>query len=192
VLQVELGGGTGGIRRDAGVLMDVVTLLRDLDDVDMGVGDAEAITLDAIVVVRDDTEDTVVDFGWQVAELLLEIERGEEGPPGVLMGLAVGDLVAIDMASDIVPTTEGVGVPSYDLTMGVGTDGVDTRALEGRDDGKGGRDEYWTGDDARGTVAYSVELGHLMALEYSVELSTRSGVAYWDPSVRIVGIDDID
>jgi hypothetical protein len=41
-------------------------------------------------------------------------------------------------------------------------------------------------------VAYSVELGHLMALKYSVELSARSGVAYWDSSVRIVDIDDLD
>ena len=31
-----------------------------------------------------------------------------------------------------------------------------------------------------------------MAPEYSVELSIRSGVAYWDSSVRIVGIDDMD
>jgi hypothetical protein len=61
--------------------------------------------------------------------------------------------------------------------------------LEGRDDG---RDEDWVGDDARGTVAYSVELGHLMPLEYSVEQSTWSGVTYWDSSVRIVGIDDMD
>ena len=76
--------------------------------------------------------------------------------------------------------------------MGVDTDGVDTRVLEGRDDGKGGSDEDWAGEGARGTVAYSVELGHLMALEYSVELSTRSGVAYWDSSVRIVGIEDMD
>jgi hypothetical protein len=76
--------------------------------------------------------------------------------------------------------------------MGVDTDGVDARVLEGRDDGKGGRDEDWAGDGTRGTVGYSVELGHLMALEYSVELSTRSGVAYWDTSVRIVGIDDMD
>jgi hypothetical protein len=65
-------------------------------------------------------------------------------------------------------------------------------SLEGRDDGRGGRDEDWAGDGARGTVAYSVELGHLMALKYSVELSTRLGVAYWDSSVRIVGIDNTD
>jgi hypothetical protein len=204
------------MRKDAGVRIEVVTLLRDLEDVDMGVGDGDAVTLDAVVVVKDDTEDTVVDFGWRLAELLLEIDRGEEGRLGVLMGLAVGDLVAIDMvrdcvgvtllsedrvaevtlisltASGIVPTTEGVGVPWYDLTMGVDTDGVDARVLEGRDDGKGGRDEDCAGDGAKGTVAYSVELGHLMALEYSVELSTRSGVAYCDPSVRIVGIDDMD
>jgi hypothetical protein len=76
--------------------------------------------------------------------------------------------------------------------MGVDTDGVDARVLEGRDDGKGGNNEDWVGDDARGTVAYSVELGHLMALEHSVELSTQSGVAYWDSSVRMVGIDDMD
>ena len=63
-LRVELGGGTGGMRKDAGVFIEVVTLLRDLEDVDMGVGDGEAVTLDAAVVVGDDTEDTVVDFGW--------------------------------------------------------------------------------------------------------------------------------
>jgi hypothetical protein len=102
VLRVELGGGTGGMRKDAGVLMDVVTLLRDLDDVDMGIGDGGAVTLDAVVVVRDDTED-----GWQVAELLLEIDRGEEGHLGVLMGLAVRDLVAIDMVRDCVGVTRG-------------------------------------------------------------------------------------
>ena len=135
MLRIELGGGTGGMRKDAGVLIEVVTLLKDLEDVEVGVGDGEAVTLDAVVVVRDDTEDTVVDFGWWVAELLLEIDRGEDGRLGVLKGLAVGDLVAIDMfrdcvgvtllsedsvaevtlisltASGIVPTTEGVGFP---------------------------------------------------------------------------------
>jgi hypothetical protein len=139
------------MRKDAGVRRDVVTLLRDLEDVDMGVGDGDAVTLDAVVVVKDDTEGVVVDFGLRLAELLLEIDRGKEGRLGVLMGLAVGDLVAIDMvrdcvgvtllsddrvaevtlisltASGIVPTTEGVGASRW--------------VLEGRDDGKGGRDE---------------------------------------------------
>jgi hypothetical protein len=76
--------------------------------------------------------------------------------------------------------------------MGVNTDGFDTWVLDGRDDGKGGNDDDWAGEAARGTVAYSIELGRLMALEYSVELSTRSGVAYSDSSIRIVGIDDMD
>ena len=76
--------------------------------------------------------------------------------------------------------------------MCIDTDGVETWVLEGRDDSRGGRDEDWAGDGARGTVAYSVELGHLMALEYSEELSTWSGVAYWDSSIQIVGIDDMD
>jgi hypothetical protein len=213
VLRVELGRGTGGMRKDAGVRIEVVTLLNDLEDVDMGVGNGEGVTLDAVVVVRDDTEDTVVDFGWRLAELLLEIDRGEEGCLWVVMGLAVTDLLAIDMvrdcigitllsedkvaevtlilltASGIVPTTEGVGVPRYDFTIGVDTDGVDTWLLDGRDDGKGGRDDDWAGDSTRGTVAYSVELGHLIALEYSVKLSMRSGVVYWDSSVSI---DDMD
>jgi hypothetical protein len=80
-------------------------------------------------------EDTVVDLGRRLAELLLEIDRGEEGRLGVLMGLAVGDLLAIDIvrdcvdvtllsedkvaevtlisltASGIVPTTKGVDIP---------------------------------------------------------------------------------
>lgn len=107
----------------------------------------------------------------------------------MLMGLAVGDLLANDIvrdwvgvtllseervaevtlisliASGIVPTTDGVGVPWYDRTIGVDTDGVETRALDGREDGKGGSDKDGAGDAARGTVAYSVELGHLIALE---------------------------
>jgi hypothetical protein len=136
---------------------------------------------------------------------LLESDRGEEGRLGVLIGLAVGDLLAIDMvrdcvgvtlpsedkvaevtlislaASGIVPTTEGVGAPWYDLTMGVDTGGVDARVLEGRDDGRDGRDENWAGDGARGTVADCVELGHLMELEY---LSTRSGVDTGTPPFK--------
>jgi hypothetical protein len=100
VLRVELGGGTGGMRKDPGVRIEVVTLLRDFEDIDMGVGNGDSITLDAVVVVRDDTEDTVVDFGWRLAELLLEINRREEGRLGVLTGLAVGDLLAIDMVRD--------------------------------------------------------------------------------------------
>jgi hypothetical protein len=63
----------------------------------MGVCNGEGVTLDAVVVVRDETDDTVVDFGWRLADLLLEIDRGEEGRLRVLMGLAVRDLLAIDM-----------------------------------------------------------------------------------------------
>jgi hypothetical protein len=153
------------MRKDAGVRIEVVTLLRDLEDVDIGVGNDEGVTLDVVVVVRDNTDDTVVDFGWRLAELLLEIDLGKEGHPGVLMGLGVTDLLAIDMARDcvgvtllsedkvaevtlisltasgIVPTTKGVGVPWYEFTMGVDTDGVDPRELDGCNDGKGGRDE---------------------------------------------------
>jgi hypothetical protein len=40
----------------------------------MSVG-GEAVTLDAVVIVRDNVEDTMVDSGWQLAELLLEIDR---------------------------------------------------------------------------------------------------------------------
>jgi hypothetical protein len=75
VLRVELGGGTGGMRNDAGVRIEVVTLLGDLEDVNMGVGDGEAVTLDAIVVVRDDTEETVVDLGRRLAERLYAWSR---------------------------------------------------------------------------------------------------------------------
>jgi hypothetical protein len=62
VLRVELGGGTGGMRKDAGVRIEVVILLRDLEDVDIGIGDGGAVTLDAVVIVKDGTEGTVVDF----------------------------------------------------------------------------------------------------------------------------------
>jgi hypothetical protein len=54
VLRVELGGGTGG-KQDAGVRIEIVTLLRDLEGIDMGVDNGEDITLDAVVVVGDDT-----------------------------------------------------------------------------------------------------------------------------------------
>jgi hypothetical protein len=77
-------------------------LSHGLEDVDMGAGDGEAVTLDAVVAARDDTEDTVVDFGWRLMELLLETDRGEEGHLGVLMGIVVGDLLAIDMVRDCV------------------------------------------------------------------------------------------
>jgi hypothetical protein len=63
VRRVELGGGTGGIRKDAGVRIEVVTLLKDFEDADMGVGNGDAVTLDAVVVLREDTDETVVDFG---------------------------------------------------------------------------------------------------------------------------------
>jgi len=33
-----------------------------LEEVDIGVG-SEAVTLDAVVLLKDDTDDTVVDFG---------------------------------------------------------------------------------------------------------------------------------
>lgn len=65
VLRVELGGGTGGIKNDAGVRNEVVTLLSDLEEADIGVGIGEAVmleALDAVVVVREETEETVVDF----------------------------------------------------------------------------------------------------------------------------------
>jgi hypothetical protein len=97
------------MRKDAGVRIEVITLLRDLEGVDISIGDGGgAVTLDA--VVKDGTEDTVVDFGWRLAELLLEIDCGEEGRLGVLIGLAVGDLLAIDMVRDCV----GVTLPSED------------------------------------------------------------------------------
>jgi len=57
--------------------------------------------------------------------------------------------------------------------MGVDT-GVATWSLGERGGGGGrGTDNIDSvRDDARGTVVYSEELGHRMALEYSVELST--------------------
>lgn len=61
--RVELGGGTGGIKKGAGVRMEGVTLLKDLEDADIGVGNGDGVTLDAVVVLRDDTDDTVVDLG---------------------------------------------------------------------------------------------------------------------------------
>jgi hypothetical protein len=69
----------------------------------MDVGDGEAVTLDAVVVVKDDTEEAVVDLGCRLPELLLEIDRYDRF--GVLMGLAVGDLLAIDMARNCVSVT---------------------------------------------------------------------------------------
>ena len=56
MLWVELGGVTGGMREDAGVCIEVVTLVWDIEEVDTGIGDGEAVTLDAIAVVRDDTK----------------------------------------------------------------------------------------------------------------------------------------
>ncbi len=262
VLRVELGGGTGGIKKETGVRKEVVTLLNDLEEADIGVGKGDAVTLealDAVLVLREETEETVVDLGWRLTELWLEIERGAETPFGVLIGVPVGDLLAKDivrdwvgvtllsddnvaevtlislMASGMLPTTEGVGVPRIDRIIGVETEGVDTRALAGRigvggragdteavdiralagrigvggtvddtegvdtralagrvgvdgragdmdnvdaravedfEDGNGGKMEDWVGDDPKGTVAYSEGLDHLIALEYSVELST--------------------
>jgi hypothetical protein len=90
----------GGMRKDEGVRIEVFTLLGDREDVDMGVGNGEAARLDVVVVIRDDTEETVVEFGWRLAGLLLEIDQEECGRLGVLMGVAVGDLLAIDMVCD--------------------------------------------------------------------------------------------
>jgi hypothetical protein len=105
VLRIELGGETGCMRNEVGVRIEVVTLLRDLEDVDMDAGDGEAVILDAVVVVKDYTEEAVVDLGWRLAEHLLKINRREYDRFGVLMGLAVGDLLAIDMARDCVGVT---------------------------------------------------------------------------------------
>jgi hypothetical protein len=45
-------------------------------------------------------------------------------------------------------------------------------------------------DEAGGAVLYSEELGHLMAVEYSLEVSTCSiGVAY---ELRISGVSETD
>jgi hypothetical protein len=53
------------MRRDEGVRIEVFTRLGDREDADIGVGNGEAVILDAVVVIRDDTEETVVDFGWR-------------------------------------------------------------------------------------------------------------------------------
>jgi hypothetical protein len=138
VLLVELGGGTGGIKNDAGVRRDVVTLLRDFEDVDIGDGIGEALMLDTVVLLRLETEDTVVDLGRAVLWLLME--RGVECLCGVDIGLDGTDLLARDMVRDCVGVTllsvegssdvievsstlcwmdgitDGVGVPPTDAT----------------------------------------------------------------------------
>ena len=112
--------------------------------------------LDAVLVLREETEGMVVDLGWRLTGLWLEMGRRAGTPFGVLIGLPVGDLLANDIvrdwvgvillsddniaevtlisliASGIPPTTEGVGVPPINRIIGVETEGVDTRALAGR------------------------------------------------------------
>lgn len=71
VPRVELGGGTGGIRKEAGARTEVVTLLSDFEDADIGVGSGDAVmldALDAVLVLNDETDETVVDFAcWLTA-----------------------------------------------------------------------------------------------------------------------------
>ena len=89
VLHVERDGAIGGVRKDAGALMEVVSLLRDPDDIDMSVDDDKATGYD-----RDRCSGGL---RWRMAELSLEIDLGEEGHCGVLTGMAVGGLEAIDL-----------------------------------------------------------------------------------------------
>jgi len=58
---------TGSIKNDTGVRRDVVTPLRDFEDVDMDDGIDEALMLDTIVLLR---LETVADFGRAVLWLL--------------------------------------------------------------------------------------------------------------------------
>jgi hypothetical protein len=73
----------------------VVTLLRDFEEVDMGDGIGEALMLDMDVLLRLETEDTVIDLGSGVLCLLME--RGVECLCGVDIGLDGTDLLARDM-----------------------------------------------------------------------------------------------
>jgi hypothetical protein len=67
----------------------------------MGIGNGEGVTLDVVVVVRDDTDDTVVEFGWRLAELFLETDLGEEGR----LGPGLTDPLAINIIWDRVRVT---------------------------------------------------------------------------------------
>jgi hypothetical protein len=81
-LRVELGGGTGGIRKDVGVRTEVVTLLKDREEVDSGVGKGDAETLDTVVELREETEDIEDDVSG-VGDLLV-IERATDRFVGVV------------------------------------------------------------------------------------------------------------
>jgi hypothetical protein len=98
VLRVELGGGTGGIKKDVGVRIEVVTLLKERDDVDKGVGKGEAETLDTVVELRDETEE-MVDDGRGVCDLAVT-ERATDCLPGVEYGLPVKERLAMDIVMD--------------------------------------------------------------------------------------------
>ncbi len=99
VLRVELGGGTGGIKNDAGVRWDVVTLLSDRDEVDIGEGSGDALMLETVVELRLDTDETEVDLGNTVPREL--IVRGVDSLLlGVEIGLDTIDLLARDMVLD--------------------------------------------------------------------------------------------
>lgn len=63
MLLVELGGGTGGIKNEAGVRREVVILLSDFEDADMGEGNGDALMLETVVLLRLETEETLVDLG---------------------------------------------------------------------------------------------------------------------------------
>lgn len=82
--------------------IEVVTLLRERDDVDMGDGDAgiDGVTLDTEVLLTEDTEDTVIERGKLVNVLRLATDLGTERRVGVNMGLAVSDRLANDIVCD--------------------------------------------------------------------------------------------
>lgn len=98
MLRVELGAGAGGIKKDAGVRAELVTLLSDRDEVDIGVGNGEAVTLETVVELSVDTEETVVDFGTD--DVLLVTERGEEARRGVDTGVESIERLARDIVRD--------------------------------------------------------------------------------------------
>jgi hypothetical protein len=64
-LQVEPGRGTGCMGKNAGVRIEVVALFRDLEDVDTGVGNGEAIVQQQWLEIAKKTWSSTSAGGWQ-------------------------------------------------------------------------------------------------------------------------------
>lgn len=150
LLLVELGGGGGGIKNEVGVFKDEVTLLRVLEEEDTGDGKGEGVTLETVVLLTLDSEETMVDVGRAV--LLVATERGVDSLTGVDIGLDTMERLARDMVRDCVGVTllseegssevpvnslsasgmdgmmEGVGVPSADVMWGEEADRLEIEA----------------------------------------------------------------